>query len=297
MKTAFIYTGQGFQKPGMLHELPDCREKDRCLKTAEDILGRSTEELDLPESLKSNENTQICIYICETVLSRILRESLSCDMVSGHSIGSFAAAVESGVLCYEDGLRLVSMRGKYMGNLFPSGYGMRAVKGLTKGYMERLLDEFYSLYPQAEVFLATVNEELQCTVSGRLDWLDRFEQHVHKKFPAKVIPLHVHVPSHCRLMSPVTERLREESGRVSWGKMEIPYLCNSRARRAWKTADVKKDLEEGAEKAVCWYEGITLMKELGIDTFIEASPAYTLTNIGRRSWPGLRWIESRSVTG
>lgn len=297
MKTAFIFTGQGFQRPGMLHDLPDCGEKDRCLKTAEEILGRPAEELDLPESLKSNENTQICIYICETVLSRMLQEIRPCDMVSGHSIGSFAAAVQSGVLRYEDGLRMVSRRGKYMGELFPSGYGMKAVKGLTRGFMERLLDGFRTLHPDAEVFLATVNEELQCTVSGRTDWLEQFESYLHQSFPAKVIPLHVHVPSHCPLMHPVTVQLREESSRISWGRMEIPYLCNSRARRAWKTDDVRKDLEEGAEKVVRWYDGITLMKELGIETFIEASPVHTLTNIGRRSWPRLQWLESRSVTG
>lgn len=279
----------------MLHALPDCREKDACLKTAEEILGRPAETLDQPESLRSNEAAQICIYICETVVSRLLRERWPCDIVSGHSIGSFAAAVTAGVLSYEDGLKMVSLRGRYMESLFPSGYGMVAVKGLTEGLMKQILAAFHSRYPEAEVFLATVNEELQCAVSGRLDWLERFGQYIHQDYPAKLIPLRVGVPSHCQLMSRVTDVLTAEGEKVQWGKLQIPYICNSRARRAWKTAEVRQDLAIGAEKVVRWYDGITLMKELGIETFIEASPAHTLTDIGRRSWPELRWLTAESA--
>lgn len=295
MKIAFLYTGQGFQKPGMIHELPDCFYTKKYLKAAEEILGRRIDMLDASSAISSNENTQICIYLCESVWSRILKEKWQCDIVSGHSIGSFAAAVESGVLNFEKGLQLVSLRGRYMEQLFSSGYGMTAISGLTESQVKRVLMTFYDKNPEAVVFLATVNEETQCTVSGRLDWLNEFKQYVQKDYPVKLIPLQVKVPSHCSLMDPVTKILEDECDRLDFGEMRVPYICNSRGRRAWKASDVKKDLIEGVSRTVRWYDGITLMKEIGIDTFIEVGTAHTLTDIGRMTYPELRWIGSQSA--
>ena len=98
-------------------------------------------------------------------------------------------------------------------------------------------------------------------------------------------------------MQPVTGVLTEECQNIQWQKLKIPYICNSKARRAWNNIQVREDLAEGAEKVVRWYDGITLMKELGIETFIEASPSHILTDIGQRSWPELRWLTSQSAAG
>ncbi|HJA68118.1 MAG TPA: ACP S-malonyltransferase [Candidatus Mediterraneibacter cottocaccae] len=290
MKTAFIYTGQGFQRPGMLHALPDHPAAGEYLQRTKDILECSIDQLDTADALSSNENTQICIYVCETVWSWIMREKWQCDTVSGHSAGSFAAAVEAGVLSFEDGLVLIRTRGKYMEKMFPSGYGMYAVSGITESLMYRILEQFKHEYPDALVFPATVNEELQCTISGSLEWLERLTGFIHRDYPAKVTPLRVKVPSHCCLMDPVTDVLRRASEKMQWKRPRIPAVVNSRARRVWTAEEVKEDLIVGAARMVRWYDGITLMKELGIDTFIEIGSAHTLTEIGRRSFPELRWL-------
>ena len=131
MKAAFLYTGQGFQYKHMLRELPDCESTRRILKEAQEILNCDIRELDTEEGIRSNENTQICIFLCERIWSELVRERWDCQIVSGHSIGSFSAAVEAGALDFEQALRLVQIRGRHMEHLFPEGYGMMAVEGIS----------------------------------------------------------------------------------------------------------------------------------------------------------------------
>lgn len=290
MKTGFLYTGQGFQKPGMLRELPDCSISREYLGRAEEALGCRLSALDSAGALRTNDHVQICIYICEVVWGRILREDWPCEAVSGHSIGSFAAAEAAGAMKFEQGLSLVRLRGRCMERLFPQGYGMYAVSGVTQRLMKQILQKFIEENTDKEVYLATVNEETQCAVAGRLADLEELTRFIHRFYPARVIPLRVTVPSHCRLMEPVAAALRGAAMQMEWQQLKIPVIVNSRARRVWKTEEAAKDLIVGAARTVRWYDGITLMKELGIERFLEAGPAHTLTDIGRRCYPQLRWI-------
>lgn len=298
MKTAFIFTGQGFASPGMLHELvklPDAHEQLLC---AEDILGKRWESLDTKEALYSNENVQLCIFICECIFSRLISSYFSCDFVLGHSVGSFGAALYSGVLKFEDCLRLVQARGAKMEQLFSQGYGMIAVCGMDSGLMEKTLNSFHNSRSKECVWLATVNEEHQCVLSGALKDLEDIAVFIRRNYPAKISFLKVKVPSHCPLMDPVAGLLSELCNRIVWESIKIPYVSASTARRAWNIKQIQGDLMDGVRTTVKWYDSISLLAELGVDTFIECSTAHTLTDIGRRCYGDLRWIRGwQAITG
>ena len=289
MRAAFLYTGQGWQHPGMLHELPECEEKDQYFKMASEVLGRNIEELDSRENLCSNEFVQLCIFLYETVLTKRALQLCECEMVSGHSIGSFAAAVISGTICFEQALELVQTRGRKMEEGYGSGYGMMAVQGLTHGLGAKVLENFKISDPGAVVYLAALNEELQCVFSGKQDDLQQFRECIHQNYPVKSQFIKVKVPSHCPLMHPVAELLETMTEKVDWKFVKIPYLSNSTADRVWRSGQIRLDLIHGVERPVKWYEGITMMKELGVEYFVEISGAGTLTDIGRRSYPELCW--------
>ena len=291
MKAAFLYTGQGFQYKHMLRELPDCEYTRRILKETQEILNCDIRELDTDEGIRSNENIQICIFLCERIWSELIRERWDCQIVSGHSIGSFSAAVEAGALDFEQALKLVQIRGGLMERLFPEGYGMMAVEGMTAGLMEQILGSFTLQESGRAVFLAAVNGQTQCVISGDRDSLNRLNAYIHKDYPARTHLLSVKVPSHSPLMEPVEKRLAESCREICWKKAGLPYLSNSRGRRVWDSQQIKEDLIQGVSHTVRWYEGISLMKELGVEQFIEISPARVLTEIGRktlRSFVGLR---------
>lgn len=295
MKAAFLYTGQGFQYKHMLRELPDCESTRRILKEAQEILNCDIRKLDTEEGIRSNENTQICIFLCERIWSEWIRERWDCQIVSGHSIGSFSAAVEAGALDFEQALRLVQIRGRHMERLFPEGYGMMAVEGMTSGLMEQVLGSFTSQESGRAVFLAAVNGQTQCVISGDRDSLNRLNAYIHKDYPARTHLLSVKVPSHSPLMEPVEKRLAESCQGIYWKKAGLPYLSNSRGRRVWNSQQMKEDLIQGVSRTVRWYEGVSLMKELGIERFIEIGPARVLTEIGRKNAPELCWLTGREA--
>lgn len=273
----------------MLHELPECEEKYQYFKLAGEVLGRSVEELDSMENLRSNESVQLCIFLYETVLTKLAMQTCDCEMLSGHSIGSFAAAVTSGSICFEQALELVQARGRKMEEGYGSGYGMMAVQGLTHGLAAKVLGDFKNDHPEVIVYPAALNEELQTVFSGKLEDLRQFREAIHQNYPVKSQFIKVKVPSHCILMHPIAELLETMTEKMEWKSVKIPYLANSTADRVWRSEQICLDLIHGVERPVKWYEGITMMKELGAEQFVEISGAGTLMEIGRRSYPELCW--------
>ncbi len=290
MEAAFLYTGQGWQYPGMLRDVPDSAEKRLRFEEAGDVLGRRITDLDAAETMDSNENVQLCIFLAETVLTAAARERCGCLVTSGHSIGSFAAAVASGAVSFADALRLVEARGRTMEALFSAGYGMLAVHGLTHSLSDAVLAEFCAENPGAEVYAAARNEELQCVYSGRRGDLADFRGFMQKRYPVRCQLLRVKVPSHCVLMRPVSELLERLTGKMAWHALRTPYLANSTGDRVWRPEPVRRDLIDGVSRTVRWYDGVSMMQELGVERFVEISLDGTLTAIGRRCAPELQWL-------
>src|SRR5829696_1728367 len=131
MSVAFLFPGQGSQRPGMLHDLPD-------RPAARDMISRATGVL--------------------------VEEGCEPDYVVGHSVGAFTAAVVAGALAYPDALRLVDLRARAMQEAYPRGYGMGVVVGLDERTVSRLATA--SGTPKVPVHASNVNAPLQVSVSG-----------------------------------------------------------------------------------------------------------------------------------
>ncbi len=91
------------------------------------------------EDLKQTKVTQPAVFLHSVILAEILKNSLSPDMVSGHSLGEFSALVVAGGVTFEDGLKLVSARANAMQaacEITPST--MAAVLGLENNVVEEI---------------------------------------------------------------------------------------------------------------------------------------------------------------
>src|SRR5687767_3738452 len=111
MGVAFLFPGQGSQRPGMLHALPDAAAVTDTLDEASERLGRDVRALDTAEALASTVATQLALLVAGVAADRALAaEGARPDMVAGHSVGGFAAAVSAGVLPFADALRLTRLR-------------------------------------------------------------------------------------------------------------------------------------------------------------------------------------------
>src|SRR5882672_1302078 len=145
MKHAFIFPGQGSQFPGMgktLYENSAFAKK--LFEQANEIAGFRISDVMFSgseEDLKQTKVTQPAIFLHSVIAFKGI-ENNKPDMVAGHSLGEFSALVANGVLSFEDGLKLVSVRAQAMQHAceaVPST--MAAVLGLADEKVEAICAE------------------------------------------------------------------------------------------------------------------------------------------------------------
>src|SRR5690554_1397122 len=99
----------------MLHDLPEHPAIVATLEEASRVLGMDVFLLDQEQALQSTVATQLSLLIASVACARALQvEGAFADMVAGHSVGAFAAAVMTGALDFKDALPLVKLRGELM---------------------------------------------------------------------------------------------------------------------------------------------------------------------------------------
>jgi malonate decarboxylase epsilon subunit len=289
MSVAFLFPGQGSQRPGMLHELPDHPVARDMISQASEVLGRNVLDLDTPRALGSTVATQLALLVVGAIVARILvEEGGGADFVAGHSVGAFGAAVAAGVLDYPDALRLVDLRARAMQEAYPRDYGMGVVVGLDERTVSRLAAETGTA--KAPVYAANVNAPLQVSVAGADDALEQILNLAREHGAHRGRRLAVPTPSHTPLMAPVAAKLEKALGEVPMDPPAVPYLSNVGGRALRDAEKIRDDLARSVERPVRWHEATTLLFELGVRLFVELPPGNVLTRLAADAFPDARCV-------
>jgi malonate decarboxylase epsilon subunit len=171
---------------------------------------------------------------------------------------------------------------------FPAGHGMAAIEGLDEARLEILVTQVRTV--ESPVFISNINAPRQVVVAGCEAALDALTALALRQGAHRVERLAVHVPSHCPLLQPVADRLEQELARLPLLRPSLPYVSNRGGRALHDAEAIRRDLATGVAHPVRWYDSLEVMRELGVQLFIEMPPGHVSTRLVTDWIPGARAV-------
>jgi len=285
MSLAFLFPGQGSQCVGMGKELaarhPVARETFR---QADAALGFPLSELCFAgpeEKLKLTEITQPAILTASVAAFRVLREKgIKPDYAAGHSLGEYSAHVAAGTLSFEDAVRAVRSRGRYMQEAVPVGQGaMAAILGMPLAELTKVCAEA----AQGEVCSpANINSPEQIVISGNTGAIQRAAELAKKRGAKRAILLPVSAPFHCALLAPAREKMAHDLAQLIFHPPQFPVASNVDARLVSTPEAARDALIRQVTGAVRWEPSMHHLMAHGVETFIEVGPGKVLSGLLRQ---------------
>jgi acyl transferase domain-containing protein/NADPH:quinone reductase-like Zn-dependent oxidoreductase/NAD(P)-dependent dehydrogenase (short-subunit alcohol dehydrogenase family)/acyl carrier protein len=286
--TAWLFTGQGSQYPGMSRELFEtepvfAETVTQCAAAIDDVLPRPLLEVlfatdrETGELLRHTSYAQPAIFAVEMGLARLWQSwGVQPDVVLGHSVGQYAAACVAGVFSIEDGARLMAERGRLFGSL-PAGGRMVAVFTEPK-HAEELAGEFphvsVGAYNGPNTVLSGPGEDLEQVVAKlgeegiRCTWLDT--SHAF----------------HSALLDPVLDEFESYAAQLKFSMPTLPLVCNRTG--AVLTAQTPLDAQywrRHSRQPVQFAESVRTVAGLGCSVLMEIGPQPVLTGAAVQVWP------------
>lgn len=283
MKTAFLFPGQGAQKPGMGQDMANSfSEAKQVFEAADDALGFSLSRLCFEgpaEELRKTAITQPAILTVSTAVHAVVGSRVEASFAAGHSLGEYSALVAAGVLELTDAVRLVHHRGTYMQEAVPDGVGaMAAILGMAPEAVE----EVCRGAAEGEIVQpANYNSPMQTVIAGHAAAVSRAVDAAKAAGARKAVLLDVSAPFHCPLMAPAGERLEPELDAESFAEARIPVVTNADAAPVTAGADARDALKRQIPSPVRWQASMEYLAAQGVERFVELGPGKVLCGLLR----------------
>lgn len=282
-KTALLFAGQGAQCVGMGQELASQSATAKSLfDRANEVLGYDLTSICFtgPEAeLTKTENAQPGIYLVSWVALQLLKErvpALKFEATAGLSLGEFTALAAAGVMSFEDGLKVVRLRGRYMQEACDvTQGGMAAIIGLDEGPTREACAE-------AGVELANLNCPGQLVISGEADRIAKACEIAKAKGAKRAIPLTVAGAYHSPLMASAQPKLQAALAEVALNLPAVPVISNVTAQPHGTPTEIAAKLVDQVTSSVRWEASIRCLLAQGFTRFIELGPGTALTGFMKR---------------
>ncbi|HEY2330211.1 MAG TPA: ACP S-malonyltransferase [Verrucomicrobiae bacterium] len=282
-KTALLFAGQGAQAVGMGKDLADKFPSAKAwFDRANAALGYDLAKIcfEGPEAdLTKTENAQPGIFLVSWVAFQLLRErvpNLKFEATAGLSLGEFTALTAAGAMSFEDGLRVVRQRGKFMQEACDvTKGGMAAIIGLDEAPTREVCAE-------AGVALANLNCPGQLVISGAAEKIAKACELAKAKGAKRALPLPVAGAYHSPLMASAQPKLGAELAKVNLAAPAVPVISNVTAQAHGTPGEISARLVEQVCASVLWENSMRALLAQGCTRFIELGPGAALSGFMKR---------------
>ena len=282
-KTALLFAGQGAQVVGMGKDLAEQFPAARAwFDRANAALGYDLASICFtgPEAeLIKTENAQPGIFLVSWVAFELLKErvpALKFEATAGLSLGEFTALAAAGVMTFDDAIRVVRQRGRFMQEACEATQGgMAAIIGLDEAATREVC-------AQAGVELANLNCPGQIVISGAADKMNAACDLAKAKGAKRALPLNVAGAYHSALMASAQPKLRDALAAVPIAIPMVPVISNVTAQPHASPPDIHTRLVDQVTSSVRWEESMRYLLAQGFTRFIELGPGTALTGFMKR---------------
>ncbi len=287
MSLAFVFPGQGSQSVGMQAELAAASEVVRATyNEASEVLGDDLWQIvssGPAERLNQTAVTQPAMLTAGIAAWRLWRQRHAQQTVAalaGHSLGEYTALVAAGSLRFADAVRLVARRGELMQQAAPPGVGaMAAILGLADEAVGEACERVAKIGYCAP---ANFNAPGQVVIAGEKPAVEAAVAEARALGARRALLLPVSVPSHCRLMQPAAEALREALAATEIAPPEIPVWHNVDARPRQTAEAVREALAAQLHRPVLWTAVVEALAATGVRRYVECGPGRVLSGLVKR---------------
>ena len=277
-KIAFIYPGQGAQSPMMGKDIIENFEE------AKEKFDIANSQLDFDlydichtenELLNDTAYTQPALLAVSTAITEVIaKHGIKPDFTAGLSLGEYSALVASGVMSFEDAVKVVRQRGQLMQKAgSETQEAMAAIIRSSKEDIQKDLDQV-----EGYIAYANFNNPKQIVLSGEKKALEAAYP-LFEEAGIKAIPLNVSGAFHSQLMASAAEGLDQVLSQVNFEAAKVPYLTNVTGDVVESHVETKDLLVKQLTGSVMWEQNVRKMIDLGVETFVEIGPGKTLAGL------------------
>lgn len=290
MKNAILFPGQGSQSPGMCNRLYHTYHYIRSLwEEIDDGVGFALSRCILEGDatmLQRTSVTQPALFTASFSVWKVLKEEtdVTQDVVlSGHSVGEYAALVAAGCIDVLSAARLLALRGKYMESSTVSG-GLLALIGGDTSDVNALIAQA-NAQCNDPCMLALCNAPGQHVVGGPKKTLEVVATLIGEYPIKRAMPLSVSGPFHTPYMQEAQDLFTQELQNIAIAPFSHTIISSVTGGVVSTPEEVKSALARQTVAPVLWAQAMQTFVTLGVTSGIEAGPGSVLTNLVKRSYP------------